>query len=143
MLLGQLQKRLEPFVLALKLLGVADILLHGEDLLFHLRVFRLERLIAEHVIIIPLGQPVDRRDARADGRQNRPDHIFDRACSTRDGKRHGCADGDDERNDQNGLEPACPEFFLHACASCTSRMRTPNARSIRHSGHSGSPMTEK
>ena len=143
MLFGQLQKRLEPFVLALQLLGVADILLHGKDLLFHLRVLRLKRLIAEHIVVIPLGQPVDGRNAGTDGGQDRPDHVFNGACPVCDGKRHGGADSDDERDNENGLEAARPEFFLHACASCTSRIGTPNARSIRHSGHRGRPMTEK
>ena len=144
MLVRQLQQRLEPLVLALQLLGVADVGLHGEDLLFHLRVFRRQRFVAEHVVIIPLGQPVDGRDTRADGREDRPDHVFQRTRARGDGERHRRADGDDERNDQNGLEPARPEFLLHAsCASFSVRMCTPNARSIRHSGHSGRPMTEK
>ena len=130
MLARQLQKRLEPFVLALQLLGVAGVLLQGKDLLFHFGVLRFERRVAEHIVIIALRQPVDGGHARAHRGQDRPDHVFQHARAGGDGERHRGADGHDERDNQDGLEPGRPEFFLHVfCASFGTRIGTPNARS--------------
>ncbi len=76
MLLAQPQKRLELLVFALILLGRAHVLLHLQNPLLKLGVFRFQRLVAEDVVIVPLGLPVDGGNAGADRGQNRPDDVF-------------------------------------------------------------------
>lgn len=122
MLLAQSQQRLELLVFALILLGGAHVLLHREDFLLQLRVFRLQRLIAEDIVIVPLCLPVDGSNAGADRRENRPDDVFSEARPARDAENDGDNDGKHDSHDQDRLQPRRPEILFQ---SITSPRRMP------------------
>ena len=65
MLLAQPQQRLEPLVLALTAARRSRTSsCMARILLLQLRVFRLQRLIAEDIVVVPLGLPVDGQQRR-------------------------------------------------------------------------------
>ncbi len=117
MLLAEAQKRFELLVFALVLLGRAHVLFHLQNPLLKLGVFRFQRLVAENVVVIPLGLPVDGGNAGADRGQNRPYDVFAKRRPACNAENDGHNDGQNNRDNQNRLEPRRPEISFQSITS--------------------------
>ena len=117
MLLAEAQKHFELLVFALVLLGRAHVLFHLQNPLLKLGVFRFQRLVAENVVVVPLGLPVNGGDAGADWGENRPHDLFAERRPARNAENDGHDDGQNDRNNQNRLEPRRPEISFQSITS--------------------------
>ena len=98
MLLAEAQKRFELLVFALVLLGRTHVLFHLQNPLLKLGVFRFQRLVAENG-------------------QNRPYDVFAKRRPACNAENDGHDDGQNNRDNQNRLEPRRPEISFQSITS--------------------------